>query len=247
MADTQKWISLESTVWDYIDQSEQNQSKYLKLWNIAYRWFIKQGLDSFFSVTSVLVPVNANMTANLPDNCLKWAKIGFLNSNGEVYTLRRNDSISKLKPFSSNRVSMQAAQITATSYLSNDYYNYWENGVCCNIYGCGNYNSGEFTVDEKDGLIFLNGISAESLVVEFLGSPPPDKEYKIPIQFQEAAISYQGWQDIRLLPNGRKGGGGEKQERKRDYYNDTRNGKKRYNPFRLDEAYQVSVRRLLFR
>jgi hypothetical protein len=230
---TQQWIPLEEIVTAYIDSSEQSPNKYMKLYNIAYRGMQVCGLDAFYQVKTIPLPVNANQTVNLPEDYQQYTKVGVLNSAGEVTTLKRNENIAKLKPYHTDR-SEGVATLNADSC---DFYNYWQNGSCYNICGLPACTSTSYTVDEKEGLLFLNNINSTSIVLEYVASPNPDEDYKVPVQFSEALIAFLGWQDIMYVPSSRRGNLGDKRDRKNNFYNERRLAIARYKPIRLREFY----------
>ena len=79
-------------------------------------------------------------------------------------------------------------------------------------------------------------------MVEYISSPPQEgSDFQIPIQFREALIAWLGWKDIQFLPNTRKGSIGDKEQRRRSYYNERRLANARYKPLYLQEAYQLSL------
>ena len=47
------YITLDSIVTDYLNESEQGQNKYYKVWQIAWRGMEDLGLDFFYQVKSV--------------------------------------------------------------------------------------------------------------------------------------------------------------------------------------------------
>ena len=67
MKNVQGYITIDSVVNDYLDESEQSNHKYFKLWQLAFRGMEQLGLDFFYQVKSVKLPVDAtNQTVLLP-------------------------------------------------------------------------------------------------------------------------------------------------------------------------------------
>ncbi len=88
------YITLDSVINDYIDESEQSVHKYAKLYNIAVRGMEKLGLDFFYKIRTVKVPVDTtNYTAQLPNDYISYTKIGVLNSVGEIIPLKFNSKM----------------------------------------------------------------------------------------------------------------------------------------------------------
>jgi hypothetical protein len=70
------YITLDSVINDYIDASEQSVHKYAKLYNIAYRGMEEMGLDFFYKIKTVKVPIDTtNYTAQLPNDYILREKL----------------------------------------------------------------------------------------------------------------------------------------------------------------------------
>jgi hypothetical protein len=76
MAQRLAYIELDSVINDYLSESEQPIHKYFKVFHLAFRGFENLGLDFFYHVKSVKLPINANLTVNLPADYLNWTKVG---------------------------------------------------------------------------------------------------------------------------------------------------------------------------
>ena len=64
MSQTRNYITIDSVINDYIDESEQSVHKYAKLYNIAVRGMEKLGLDFFYKIRTVKIPIDTtNYTA----------------------------------------------------------------------------------------------------------------------------------------------------------------------------------------
>lgn len=68
---SQQYITLDSVVNNYLDQSEQGVHKYYKIWQLAFRGLETLGLDFFYAVKSVKLPVNPNKTVTIPSDFVK--------------------------------------------------------------------------------------------------------------------------------------------------------------------------------
>ena len=53
MSQARNYITIDSVINDYIDESEQSVHKYAKLYNIAVRGMEKLGLDFFYKIRTV--------------------------------------------------------------------------------------------------------------------------------------------------------------------------------------------------
>ena len=63
----------------------------------------------------------------------------------------------------------------------------------------------------------------------------------MPIQFKEAIIAYLRWKDIISMPNSRKGTLGDKQMRRKDFYNERRLAIARFDPVNLTDGYEWNL------
>ena len=106
----------------------------------------------------------------------------------------------------------------------------------------GGQKVGTFKVDDANNLIVLNEhYGYDYLMVEYISSPKEGEEVLLPVQFREALIAYVAWQDIAFMPTTRKGALGDKEQRKRNFYNERRLANARYKPLYLAEAYEWNL------
>jgi hypothetical protein len=111
-----------------------------------------------------------------------------------------------------------------------------------NIFGAGSKlnAAGEFDISEDEGILYLdNEFSYDYVVLEYLSSPADDVDYKIPVQVKEAVLSYIAWRDIEMLPSGRRVTMGDKQLRRKEFYNQKRLARLRVNPVTPWDANEV--------
>src|SRR5688572_13363287 len=118
------YITLNSVVDDYLNESEQSVHKYFKTWQIAYRGLEQMGLDAFYRIQSVKLPVNANLTVTLPPNYMNWTKVGVLNGRGEIIPLNYNEKFTTYADLFPDRVE----KTTDDTMLWGE----WNNGVWAN-------------------------------------------------------------------------------------------------------------------
>lgn len=188
------------------------------------------------------IKIEDNLTANLPSDYMSWVKIGVFNGYGEIATLTVNNNLSTYKDLSSNRLTDIAADTPNPLGLISSpyYYNFYDNGSYTHLFGIqsGLITPGECRVDDKNGVILFNpGFSYSEIVLEYISSPEQDDDYTIDIKFQEPMISWLRWMEVASSKNV---GLGEKQMRRKMYYNDLSRAKKYQKPFRLQEVEQGS-------
>jgi hypothetical protein len=236
MSDRQGYINLQDPIHQYMDEAEVSVHKFYKLWNLAVRAMEELGLDAFFGVRTVILPVSGNKTATLPQDCLQWCKAGYFNSDGQVVALKRNTKLSNYAALHPDRIVKLAA--AGVNLEDDHFYNFSYGETITNLYGLPpSSGKGTFNVDEAQGVIVLSpDCSLTELVLEYIPAVDQTQDLYIPIQFREAVISYLRWKDIISLPNSRKGTLGDKAQRRHEWFNDRRLAMARYKPFRAPEA-----------
>jgi hypothetical protein len=247
MSQTRNYITIDSVINDYIDESEQSVHKYAKLYNIAVRGMEKLGLDFFYKIRSVKIPIDTtNYTAELPNDYISYTKIGVLNSVGEIIPLKFNNKMTYYADQQPDRLPLTQDNTLATWYQSDLplWFNYWDGYGFQNIYGLpsGSPFVGSFNIDDSNGVVLLNQYFNYSyLMIEYLSSGNPDEPFRIPIQFREALLSFLAWRDIASMPSTRKGNLGDKRDRKQEFYNQRRIANAQFKPLYLMQAYEQNL------
>lgn len=252
MGDHQQWVSVDECVSSYLSRSEQGVHKQFKLTHIAYDGMKLLGLDFFYTVKSLKLPINANGTVNLPDDYLNYTKVGVFNDRSEVIPLAYNSKLTFFADQLPTRAQQTEDNTLSIPFNSNgnllgcNFYNYWDGYTfSATIYGApsGSPFIGSFKIDNDAGVIVLSEWFAyQYICLEYISSPAPEQgTYFLPFQFKEALIAYMGWQDIQFLPTTRRGSLGDKQQRRRNYSLLRADAIARYKPLRLDEYYQEQV------
>ena len=241
MGQRQGWISLESIINDYLVESEQSNSKYFKLYHIAFRGFEQLGLDFFYKVKSVKLPVNSTKTVTLPPDYQKYTKLGILNGLGELVPLQYNEKLTTFADLLPNRITDTTSEnfVNLYSYSSPVFFNFWNGSSYNNFYGVnvsGLYGGG-FKIDEANGVILLDSsFGYTGLVLEYVASPNPDEEYFVPVQFREAIIAWIAWREIANAAP-KRGTAGIIGIRRHEFFEAMRLGHRQFRPFYLDQAY----------
>jgi len=241
-------ITLDSCITDYLDQSEQGIHKYKKMFNIAFRGMDNMGLDFFYQIRSMKLPVSATKTVYLPPDYINWTKVGVLNSVGEVIPLKYNSKLTLYAGTAPERLQVTQDDTLDFQNIYNQagpfFYNYYNNGACTNLYGVpsGAPFVGGFKIDPANNIILLDeNFYYEYIILEYIVGPVEGQEYFIPIQFREALIAWMTWQDIIALPSSRRGVISDKESRKSNFYNERRLANARYKPFYLAQAYELNL------
>jgi len=244
MSQHQPYIALESVITDYLDEAKLSQQSYSRIWHIAYRGFEDLGIDAFYKIQSVKLPINANLTVTLPADYVNWSKVGVLNSVGEIIPLNYDDKLTTYADLLPDRIEKtQDNTLGAANYGNIYWYNYWNGYAYTNIYGVpsGSPFVGSFKVDVGNGVILLNqNYQYEYVMLEYVSSPKAGGEYYLPVQFREALISWIRWKDNISIPAKTHVSNSNIQMRRHDYFEDRRKALAKWKPIRISEAYQSS-------
>ena len=246
-AQNRQWISVDECINAYMDEPEQGTHKYFKLWNLAYRALTELGLDFFYSVKSVKLAVNPNLTVTLPADYLNYTKVGVLNAQGEIIPLSVNNTLTTAFDMQPTRIAQTQDPTVFTGYSPQGivWWNYWNGYGLSNLYGLpsGSPFVGEFKIDNQNGVIVLDEyFSFDYVMLEYISSPQQGQDYYVPIQFKEAVISYLRWKDIISIPTSRRGSLGDKRDRRADYYNERRLAVARYDAINLTDLYEWNLK-----
>lgn len=246
-AQNTQWIKIDECITAYMDEAELSQSKYFKLWQLAFRGMTELGLDFFYTIKSVKLPVSANLTVPLPADYLNYSKVGVLNMQGEIITMGYNSNLTTA--FDLQPTRLQQTQDPTLVTIENNtgvnngvgWYNYW-NGYALGVqYGLpsGTPFIGNFKIDNANNVIVLSeNFPYSYIMLEYVASPDVNNEYVIPIQFKEALISYIRWKDSISVNVKTHVANSNIQMRRRDFYNDRRIAIARYDPFDIGDAYE---------
>lgn len=249
MGETAQYVTLKTIIDFYTDEAILPASSRRRLYAIGTRGVIDLTLDVIGVPTSRRICVDGNKTCQLPEDYIKWSKVGVLNSQGEVATLHHNSNLTTTGAGSPDRLSQNTGGYTTSfNQLSALYYlNFIDNEwgyYGHNLYGVsGNElaSLGDFKVDEKCGVIILDNCFSEPyIILEYLAAP--DENYEVPIQAQEALIAWLSWKDVNALAASRKVSIYDKTERKRAYFREKNLARDRIKAFRIQDAIDASQR-----
>jgi hypothetical protein len=245
-------IPLKQCVYGYSEAARQSDSEFLRLWRMCFRGFKQMGLNAFWQPKEYNLLVNQdNMTADIPEDCIQWIKIGRFNWGGEFQTLRVNEELANFHDALPSRFADIAPEIQQSwPYLMGDQW-YGSGGDFFNgrypsgtAFGLGSrmIQYGECKVDWEQRVIILNQFYPyEHVVLKGVSAPQLDGDYEVPMQFEEAMIDWLSWQDTKHVPVNTHVGLNDKNMRARQFKASLDLAKKMYKPFRLQEFAQIAV------
>ena len=249
-AQSRQFITLDSIINDYTNEAELSAHRYAKLWHLGYRGMEDLGVDFFYAIRSVKLPILPNKTVQLPNDCLRYTKIGVLNVRGEIVPLIYNNKFTfyadalpdRQSKTIDNNYLLWNQYIEGSPFFGYGYGNGYNDGYTP-IYGVpsGAPYQGSFNVDETNGIVlFDEHFHWDYVMIEYVASPQEGDNCSIPIQFREALIAWLWWKDNKVFST-KRGQIGIQAELKKTYYNERRLGNARYRPLYLQDAYQIEV------
>jgi hypothetical protein len=246
MGQNRQFITLDSIITDYLNESEQSIHKYFKLFHLSFRGMEQLGLDFFYQIRSVKLPVLANKTVMLPANYLNYTKCGVYNSVGELIPLKYNDKLTTYGDLMPNRLSKTQDNTLFELVISNTpiWFNYWNGDVFVNLYGMpsGAPYIGGFKIDNANGVILLDeNFGYDYIALEYVASPTEGEDYYVPVQFREAMIAWLSWKDSTAIPSRTHVSLGDKAAKRHEFYNERRLANARYRPLYLEQAYEWNL------
>lgn len=183
---------------DELKKSDGDRDRY---WVLAFRALVEMMYDISAHPVTLRLPVNANMTVNFPPGCISWTKIGILNNNGEISTLKINNALTTWKDLNPNRLVDLTPDITdslPTLIQSPFYLNYFYDGVYQPLFGVGGglIQYGDIRVDDENRVVILQpDFKYAQILFECIYSPKKDGDYKVSLALQEVIIAFIKWKD----------------------------------------------------
>lgn len=197
--DISPYTSLKSAVAMALDEEEKSISSFDRCWILGLRGLVKLTFSISGQPETVRLPVSGNKTVSFPAGLLSWSKIGIMDDNGQINTLKINNALTTFRDNNHNRLNQLTSDINTSigSLALVPYYaNFYYGGNCYNLFGVGNgvITYGDCKVDEKNRVIILEpNFRYGSILVEGIMCPEKDNDYQIPTCLQEAVIMFIRW------------------------------------------------------
>ena len=200
-----KYTPLKTIVSYAMDANNMSEGDQDKVWLIGLRGCVDLNYEFGAEPKTVRLPVLPNKTVPFPADCLSWTKIGLLNTNGEMVTLKINNGLTTFRDTNPNRLedltpninnsvsALTAAPIYLNYYYMNSYYN---------LFGLGNglIQYGECRVDDGNQVVVLSPhFKYDSIMFEYISSPTRQEDYIVETALQEAIIAFIEWK-LKLAP-----------------------------------------------
>lgn len=195
-----KYVRLADVVDLFLDQYDKSQGDQDMYWKLGMRALIELNYEISAEPKTTQEPVQANGTVVFPSDCLMWTKLGLIDQNGQISTLKINQALTTLADLSPNRnATLNSPQIVSgINTLANApvFLNYYNDGYSHNYYGIGGglIQYGECRVNDKDRVVFMpSGFPYSSILFERISAPEMDPDFTVDLALQEAVIAFIAW------------------------------------------------------
>ncbi len=187
-----------------------------QIWLLGLRALTEMNFDISGEPQTFRLPVNqiGNKTVAFPNGCIQWTKIGVLNENMELCSLKINNALTTWNDQKASRLNFSPDINNSIGALANApvWINYYYNDNFYNLYGIGGglIQYGSCTVDDKNDLVVLDpNFQYDNIMFECIMSPERDIDYKVLTALQEAVIAFIEWKlklnsDINFYAEARK-------------------------------------------
>lgn len=195
-SDVGKYTPLMTIVSYFLDQySKQGLYERDQIWLLGLRALTEMNYDISGEPQTFRLPLNGNKTVSFPNGCIQWTKIGVLNENGELCSLKINNALTKWKDQLDSRLQFSPDINNSIGALANApiWINYYYNDNFYNLYGVGGglIQYGSCTVDDQNELVVLDpNFQYNDIMFECIMSPQRDVDYKVLTALQEAVIAF---------------------------------------------------------
>lgn len=192
-----KYTTLTTICLFFLDQYGKSIKDLDKVKLIGLRALTELNFDISGEPITVRLPLSetGNKTVRFPEGCMQWVKIGVLNENGEICTLKKNNALTTWNDLNPNRLPFSPDINNSIGALANApiFINYYFEGNFYNLFGVGGglIQYGDMRVDDKKEVVILNpNFQYDHIMFEYISAPERDSDYKVLTALQEAVIAF---------------------------------------------------------
>tara|TARA_R100001594_G_scaffold144712_1_gene194127 strand:- start:2602 stop:3312 length:711 start_codon:yes stop_codon:yes gene_type:complete len=224
------YIKLKEIINDLlVEEGKTSENDFLRYFKLGMNGMKELSYDVSGGIRVVELLVNSNtLTVNLPNDYVKYTKIGIYGKDGDIHPLGLRSKKALINTVANNTGS--------DDELNPSYFEYsQEYGV-----GGGNNSNGYYRVDLENSTIqFTSSLSGKKIILEYISNSfihPTEGDVVVHEFMADAMRAYIYWKSIH-----RKRGAdtGEKASAKTEYYNEKRLARARMLSFTKQEALQT--------
>lgn len=233
---------LDEIVSEWLVENGKPENQRARLYTIALSGLRELHLDVNGVVKIVQLSINDNDTVDLPNDFINYSKIGIVGSDGRIHCLGRDNSINLNPSYNNCGTQVSNPNTTGIDYpfyglpFAGAFYGLLDGSGAQFGIGGGNNNIGYYRLDRKNNRLVLanmNVLSGTSLIMEYVADIESDNsDFILHPYFIQTIKDWLSW---RYVIGDRNTNGGEKEMRRREYYNSFRIAKARYGNSTIEE------------
>ena len=214
-----------------VEEGKTSENDFLRYFKLGMNGMKELSIDVGGGVKTVELIVDANtLTVDLPNDYIKYTKIGVYGNDGDIHPLGlRNQKSLISTAANSTQVNDDELNPTYFEYIQ-------EYGI-----GGGNNANGYYRVDLENSTIqFTSSLSSKKIILEYISNSlihPTEGKVVVHELMADAMVAYIYWKSIyrkRAVPPT------DKEDAKRSYYNEKMLARARMLSFTKDEALQTT-------
>lgn len=199
-SDLQQYEPLRTMVAYALDEMGKSGGDEDRAWLFAFRGLSDMHFQFTAEPETVRLNVQGNKTVPFPSYCLGINKVGVLNADGELCSLKANNALTTWRDDNPNRLQDLANvdvnnSVGALSTIP-WFVNYYYNGSYYNLFGVGPglVTYGSYQVDQKNRVIILEpNFAYDQVLVEMITAPERNADYMVPVVLRESIIAFIKW------------------------------------------------------
>lgn len=235
--------TLKSIVKEWIAENGKSEAQLARFYTIAVSGLRELNIDVNGIVKIVQLSINDNDTVDLPNDFINYSKIGIVGSDGRIHCLGRDNSINLNPSYNDCGTQVSNPNTTGIDYpfyglpFAGCFYGLLDGSGAQFGIGGGNNNIGYYRLDRANNRLVLanmNILSGTSLIMEYVSDieSGEDGDFILHPYFIQTIKSWISW---RYVIGDRNTNGGEKEMRRREYFNSFRIAKARYGNSTIEE------------
>src|SRR5712675_1406053 len=137
MTDILPFTPLRTIISYALDEEQKSSGSEDRCWLLGLRGLSELNYEIGAQPKTIQLALNPNFTADFPNDCLSWSKVGLQDNNGELAVLKINTAITTYRDNNPNRLGDLTVQIDdgIGNFPIIPFYNYYYSGNCYQLYG----------------------------------------------------------------------------------------------------------------
>ncbi len=238
---------LKNVVKEWVSENGKSLAQLARFYTIAVSGLREMNMDVNGIIKIVSLSINDNDTVDLPEDFMNYSKIGIVGADGRIHCLGRDNSINMNPAYNDCGVQVANPNTQNSDYpfgglpYAGSFYGLGgdTNGGIFGL-GGGNNNIGYYRLDRPGNRLLLanmNVLAGATIILEYtadLSANSSVGDFEVHPYVIQTIKSWVSW---NYVLGDRNTSLGEKDMRKRKYYNDLRISKNRYGSSTIEEWY----------